>query len=193
MKKTVYLMRHGQTLFNETKKIQGWCDSPLTHLGIYQAKQAAEYFEDKQIMFDVAYTSTSQRAIDTLEIITTQPYIRMKELREWNFGSLEGESEELNPPLPYGEYFTSFGGESEVEVSQRIINTITKLVQNSEHTSILIVSHGAACAKFYQAFEQYALVKRDGRLQNCCILKFEYENNIFTLTDLWNKKITISE
>ncbi|RAM11756.1 histidine phosphatase family protein, partial [Listeria ivanovii] len=28
MKKIVYLMRHGQTLFNERKKIQGFCDAP---------------------------------------------------------------------------------------------------------------------------------------------------------------------
>ena len=27
-------MRHGQTLFNLRKKIQGACDSPLTELGI---------------------------------------------------------------------------------------------------------------------------------------------------------------
>ena len=38
MKKTLYLMRHGQTLFNLQHKIQGWCDSPLTELGIKQAK-----------------------------------------------------------------------------------------------------------------------------------------------------------
>ena len=33
MKKDLYLMRHGQTLFNVRRKIQGWCDSPLTELG----------------------------------------------------------------------------------------------------------------------------------------------------------------
>ena len=40
MAKTLYLMRHGQTLFNVLKKIQGWCDSPLTEEGIRQAKIA---------------------------------------------------------------------------------------------------------------------------------------------------------
>lgn len=30
MVKKLYLMRHGQTLFNLQNKIQGWCDSPLT-------------------------------------------------------------------------------------------------------------------------------------------------------------------
>ena len=30
MTKTLYLMRHGETLFNSLGKIQGACDSPLT-------------------------------------------------------------------------------------------------------------------------------------------------------------------
>ena len=44
MVKKLYLMRHGQTLFNLQNKIQGWCDSPLTELGQYQAKVAGQYF-----------------------------------------------------------------------------------------------------------------------------------------------------
>ena len=38
----LYMMRHGQTLFNVLKRKQGWCDSPLTELGIEQAKRAGE-------------------------------------------------------------------------------------------------------------------------------------------------------
>ena len=52
MAKTLYLMRHGQTLFNVLKKIQGWCDSPLTEEGIRQAKIARKWFEDNNIQFD---------------------------------------------------------------------------------------------------------------------------------------------
>ena len=62
MKKTLYLMRHGQTLFNLRKKIQGSCDSPLTDEGIRQAKMAGKYFQDKGITFDAAYSSTQERA-----------------------------------------------------------------------------------------------------------------------------------
>lgn len=49
MEKILYLMRHGQTLFNLEHKIQGWCDSPLTELGINQAKIAGRYFTDNKI------------------------------------------------------------------------------------------------------------------------------------------------
>ena len=79
MKKTLYLMRHGQTLFNLQHKIQGWCDAPLTPLGIKQAQMAKEYFTN--ITLDHAYASTSERASDTLEIITDMPYTRLKGLK----------------------------------------------------------------------------------------------------------------
>ena len=97
MKKTLYLMRHGQTLFNVRRKVQGSCDSPLTELGIKQAKVAGQYFENNNITFDHAYCSTSERASDTLELVTNMEYKRLKGLKEWDFGVFEGESEDLNP------------------------------------------------------------------------------------------------
>ena len=80
MKKVLYLMRHGETLFNVQGKIQGWCDSPLTTNGIKQAKAAAAYYEREGIKFDAACCSTAERASDTLELITSLPYARLKAL-----------------------------------------------------------------------------------------------------------------
>ena len=61
--KTVYLVRHGQTLFNVQHKIQGFCDSPLTELGIKQALTTKkEYFDCNQITLEEAHCSTSERA-----------------------------------------------------------------------------------------------------------------------------------
>nr|MEA2799832.1 hypothetical protein [Phenylobacterium sp.] len=34
----IYLVRHGQTEFNRERRIQGHVDSPLTELGVRQAK-----------------------------------------------------------------------------------------------------------------------------------------------------------
>ena len=90
MKKTLYIMRHGETLFNVQKKIQGWCDSPLTEKGIQQAKVAGQYFRDNKIQFDAAYCSTAERASDTLELVTDMPYTRLKGLKELSFGVFEG-------------------------------------------------------------------------------------------------------
>ena len=49
MVKTLYLMRHGQTVFNLKGKIQGASDSPLTALGVQQANAAQQYFKTKNI------------------------------------------------------------------------------------------------------------------------------------------------
>ena len=73
-------MRHGQTLFNVRRKVQGWCDAPLTDLGIEQAKTTGKYFKACNITFDQAYSSTSERACDTLELVTDLPYTRLKGL-----------------------------------------------------------------------------------------------------------------
>jgi len=186
MKKILYLMRHGQTLFNLRRKVQGWCDSPLTELGINQAKVAGEYFKDNNIVFDSAYSSTSERACDTLEQVTDIPYTRVRGLKEWNFGRFEGESEDLNPKLPYGDFFVQFGGEGEMELRDRVSATLLEIMNKEEHEVVLAVSHGAACRGFMRKWAHTSDVDQKERLGNCCILKFEYENDEFKLLEIIN-------
>lgn len=186
MKKTLYLMRHGQTLFNARKKIQGWCDAPLTELGIKQAKIAGKYLKDNNIVFDHAYSSTSERACDTLELVCDLPYHRVKGLKEWNFGIYEGESEDLNPPLPYGDFFVNYGGEGELQMRQRIADTLLEIMQKEDHKVVLAVSHGGACRGFMRYWQETSQVDQKGGLKNCCILKFEFEDNEFRLLEIIN-------
>lgn len=186
MKKTLYLMRHGQTIFNLQKKIQGWCDAPLTPLGIEQAKVAGEYFKEHHVHFDYAYCSTSERASDTLELVAHMPYVRLKGLKEWNFGAFEGKDECLNPKLPYGDFFKAYGGEGELELRERMTKTIQEIMDQDEHECVLMVSHGGAMAQFYRQWEQYAKVKKLEKFYPCAILKYEYEDGVFTLVDFIN-------
>ncbi|WP_239256381.1 histidine phosphatase family protein [Listeria ilorinensis] len=192
MTKTLYLMRHGQTVFNMRHKIQGWCDSPLTELGIAQAKLAAEYFQKEQITFDHAYSSTAERACDTLELVTNQsmPYKRLKGLREWHFGVFEGESEDLNPPhepgaTSYGDAFVKFGGEDSLEVQNRMDTTLREIMEQADHEQVLAVGHGGAMYMFIQKWEDFARV-RQIRFSNCCILKFTYEAGEFQFVEAIN-------
>ncbi|GCF95610.1 phosphoglycerate mutase [Enterococcus florum] len=184
MKKTLYLMRHGETLFNQLHKIQGWCDSPLTERGIRQAKIAGEYFREQEILIEAAYCSTSERTSDTLELITELPYQRLKGLKEWNFGTLEGESEENNPPLPYGDYFADFGGEKELELRHRVASTLQRVMEETTAQTVLAVSHGASCRQFMRHWEHTSEITHEGRLQNCGILIFHYENQAFSLQEI---------
>lgn len=191
MIKTLYLMRHGQTVFNEKKRIQGSVDSPLTKLGIAQAKNTKEkYFDQKGITFDHAYCSTQERASDTLELITDLEYKRLKGLKEMNFGILDGEPEYLNPPVSeYDYYFKNLGGESRPEVRKRMNETITDIMKQPDHESVLIVSHGAAIAAFHYVWKDYSNLIKKSRFYNGCVLKFEYdtETGIFKWVDLFNE------
>lgn len=188
MEKILYLMRHGETEFNVRKKIQGWCDSPLTEIGIKQAQIAGTYFSNNQIKIDHAYSSTSERASDTLEIVTDNQisYQRLKGLKEWNFGTFEGESEYLNPPIPYGDFFEKFGGEAEEAMRESLATTLKIIMDSADHQSVLAVSHGAACRGFMRKWAHNQRVDQKSRLKNCCILKFIYKEDEFLLVDIIN-------
>ena len=184
--KTLYLMRHGQTLFNQLHKIQGWCDAPLTELGIKKAQIAGQYFKERQIQIESAYCSTSERASDTLEQVTDIAYTRLKGLKEWNFGRFEGEPEFLNPALPYGDFFVPFGGEDEKIFQQRVADTIMDFMEKEQNEIVLAVSHGAACRQFMRYWAHTSDVDQKGQLGNCCILKFEFEHYEARLVEIIN-------
>lgn len=185
MTKTLYLMRHGQTLFNQLHKIQGACDSPLTAQGIADASQVGRNFKAHGIKFDHAYASTQERASDTLALITSQPYQRLKGLKEWNFGLFEGESELLNPQQDpsrhsYGDYFLPYGGESDIQVQARMVKTLRDIMAKADHQQVLAVSHGGADFMFLRRWLPIESIKRRGiKMTNCAVLKFSYEAGDF--------------
>ncbi|MDO4416497.1 MAG: histidine phosphatase family protein [Erysipelotrichaceae bacterium] len=185
--KTLYLMRHGQTMFNVAHKIQGWCDAPLTDLGRAQAEVAGQWFRDRNITFDYAYSSTSERAADTLEIVTggQMPYERIRGLKEWFFGKLEGHDESLNPSFPYGDQFKQYGGEGELEFQTRFSETVRTLMNYSaDNTTTLIVAHGAALGQFFNRWQDYSLAERRRGIGNCAIYRYSFDGVVFICEEI---------
>lgn len=182
--KHLYLMRHGETLFNKRRKIQGWCDSPLTENGILQAKKAHQVLKD--IDFDHCYSSTAERCCDTLELVTSLPYQRLKGLKERYFGLFEGESEDLNPPFEkYDEFFPIYGGETKDQVGQRMVSTLTSIMNKEDHHCVLAVSHAGACRCFAGATGNDDLL-HNYKFSNCCILHFTFDDNQFHFVEMLN-------
>lgn len=184
MPKIFYLMRHGQTLFNLRNKIQGACDSPLTDLGIKQAETVSEYF--KNIHIDSAYSSTSERASDTLELVIKNkvPYTRLKGLKEMSFGVFEGESEALKPSREaFAEFFVAFGGESITQVRERMVKTCIDIMEKENHNTVLAVSHAGACMNFLSHWQDPTEEMKKG-IPNCVVFKYEYENREFKLLEV---------
>ena len=103
----IYLIRHGQTVFNVEHKISGQIETDLTPAGREQALQCALDLLEKDANFDVVLCSTLKRAVDTTEIITDilpAPTVYDDDLREFCNGIFEGVAIEdlqqmkFNPP-----------------------------------------------------------------------------------------------
>ena len=187
MVQTLYLMRHGETLFNTQKRVQGWCDSPLTETGIAQAKSARDYFQEKGIIFDKAYSSTQERATDTLKLITNQPYQQLKGLKEMNFGIFEAQPESLLPRFrPGGSSFEDllvpYGGEDIAHVGKRVYETVLAALEDKSAQTMLMVSHGAAL--YGLILELNIQLPQGLRFGNCAICKYQYDNNHLDLVSV---------
>ena len=60
---TLYLTRHRKTMRNNTGRMQGWCDSPLTQDCTAVAEKFGQGLKKAGIFFDAAYSSDNGRAI----------------------------------------------------------------------------------------------------------------------------------
>ena len=149
--KDLYLMRHGQTFFNQEGLVQGACDSPLTELGQNQARQAGAYLKELGIRFGQLYSSTQERASDTLELVSGRSdYTRLKGIKEWNFGLFEAQPERLQPKFRPGatsfeDLFVPYGGEGVDQVGERVLITLTEVMEKAGAEPVLAVSTAVPC------------------------------------------------
>ncbi|MBP2058399.1 broad specificity phosphatase PhoE [Lactobacillus colini] len=111
-------------------------------------------------------------------------------MKEWNFGSFEARDERLDPPVPYGDFFVKYGGESQDELSERIYRTITELMdQSDQDDKILIVSHGGAIANFIRkAGFDWKEFRAKYKFSNCSVIKLEYNDKKYKLIDVINEQ-----
>ena len=97
----LFLVRHGQSIWNLQNRFTGWVDISLSRQGVIEAQQAAALLINER--FDVAFTSTLLRAQDSLYEILRQnhyceQYVRVHEKSsEWyqHFTPVKGDASEL--------------------------------------------------------------------------------------------------
>lgn len=151
MKKTIHIIRHGQTEFNKLRIIQGsGVDSDLNDRGREQGLLFYEKYKDHP--FEVVLTSTLKRTHQTVQpfIETGLPWEQFSEIVEMNWGIHEGKSGNLDMRKDYERVVLSGnfderieGGESINEMASRLQKFIDHLPTRSEE-NILVCIHGRA-------------------------------------------------
>lgn len=96
MSHLLVLVRHGQSEWNLKNLFTGWRDPGLTEKGVAEARQAGKSLKEKDLSFDLAFTSVLSRAQDTLTLIleeigqTGLETIKDQALNERDYGDLTG-------------------------------------------------------------------------------------------------------
>jgi len=184
MIKTIYFVRHGETIENTQGILIGTQPGKLTSKGKVQAYALAEYFRPRCI--NCIYSSPLQRAQDTAAIISEKmsKEVRvMESLQERDLGNLNGVSRKEFRLLWDNQkdqlHFRPSGGESYLDILDRVRQTLSILKQENHH-KIMVVSHG----RFLKLLINYVL-RRDPRFpvqqDNGCINVVNYNNKIFTV------------
>lgn len=151
----VYIIRHGETVWNAEGKLQGSMDIELNENGRELAGRLGERLE--KVYFDRIYASPLIRAYETACLIRGHrniPIIRDRRLQEISFGRMEGVhfSEWNNENSPYRYFFTDPGkytppkdGESLEQVCVRARSFLEEIVEPVWRNTkrIMIVAHGA--------------------------------------------------
>lgn len=110
----IALLRHGPTVLNETGRLRGWMDPPLSVDGVRQAEAVVLPFAAP------VHSSDLCRATQTADIVARgAPVVHSPALRPWNVGVFQGQPTEIVHPrlvqyqtsdlrVPFGEPWSDF-------------------------------------------------------------------------------------
>ncbi len=176
----IIAVRHGETAWNVDTRIQGHLDIALNDTGHWQARQVARALADEPLA--AVYTSDLQRAHATAQAIAQAsgaPLVAEPGLRERRFGELEGRTfAEIETELPEqarrwrqrDPHFAPTGGETLVQLRERIAATTHRLAAQHSGGLIVLVAHGGVLDVLYRlATGQELQAPRTWQLANASI------------------------
>ncbi len=138
----ICLIRHGETDWNQQRRIQGVTDIPLNDTGRGQADAVAAYLAQEE--WDHLYSSPLERAVQTAEIVGDRAgikkIIRDSRLQERCFGEAEGV--EIHIYREEMDRNAIAGLEPWEAVTARGFEALEEMVLLHPDSSILAVSHG---------------------------------------------------
>ncbi len=177
----LYVVRHGQTIWNLQNKVCGITDVELTELGKEQAKALANEVQGNSISLIIS--SPLKRAVETSQIISEIcdiPFEIDKRLIEQNYGIYEGvdrkKEEFLNNKRQFA--FKYPNGESMMQVAYRVYGLLEELKCKYSDKNVLVITHGGVCRIINTYFRDMTNEEFfHYTLQNARLEKYEWGEN----------------
>lgn len=187
---TLILVRHGETDWNATRRIQGSTDIPLNDTGRAQAREVAGHLQRELSAAGpvVVASSDLSRAAETAQIIAAalavSPPRAYRQLRERSYGIAEGASVE--------EFRDRWGSWAEAEVPEaetwpqvrrRALAGIQRAVRDArreaapQSPTVVVVSHGALIREVIRHASAGAFPLEGERLANASTHRFLVERD----------------
>jgi probable phosphoglycerate mutase len=157
----ILAIRHGETAWNVDTRIQGHLNIPLNDTGHWQAERLGQALAGEEIT--AIYASDLSRAHETALYVgraTGIPVVAELGLRERGFGDFEGRTfAEIEVALPdqaerwrkRDPSFAPVGGESLLQVQERVLATVDRLARQHPGELIVMVGHGGVMDVLYRA------------------------------------------
>jgi broad specificity phosphatase PhoE len=145
----IFLVRHGATEWNRTKRAQGHADIQLNEEGLAQAAASAERLAGEDIA--AVFSSDLKRSVATASAIAAKhslkvvcdPALREVDQGEWT--GLHVDEIARRWPALWGEarhHSPRPGGETPVQVRERALGAIKRIVERHPEEAVAVVSHG---------------------------------------------------
>ena len=143
----IILLRHGETIWNAERRLQGVRDIPLAEAGVRQMTATGEHLAQTFADIDLILTSPLQRAVKSAEIVAgklgypTENILAEPLFLERSFGVGEGMTyEEALAVYPDSDY-----PEMELlpDLIHRANDAITKCIWDYSGQNLLVIAHGA--------------------------------------------------
>lgn len=188
METILYLIRHGETEWNNLRRIQGHSNIELNQVGYSQAEKLAARFSASS--FHAIYSSDLLRAHDTAQRLARKvgiPVRTLSSLRERCYGQWEGLTyDEISAIRSQKTDESQFGVESASAMQERAHAALTELAKDHSHETIAVVSHGGFINSFLHRVTSGAQGTGITKIDNTSVSVFRYSENgwdVITIND----------
>ena len=185
---TICIIRHGETDWNASGRLQGCEDIELNDAGREQAHKLAHYLGREP--WDVIVSSPLKRAYETACIIASNISLQdiqvIDEFKERNYGLASGLlPEERRSRFPDG----TIPGQEEFEhLRIRAMDSLTRIATDHAGKRIIVVSHGALTNSILYTLSGGEFGSFKTRLKNGCLNKILHQNNTWSV-EFYNKTV----